>query len=555
MRHRPARIGIFILALAVLAPTLVTAQTYEFCPIAGCRTQDRFNGGNATYCPNCLNENLGDWGSIFLDADTPGCEDHARHYLKQKLVSQNASAPSSWQQWLNGGDLFFMTAAALRLGAKGMLTPEIHTQVKTAIASYQDVLGPNGTCNNNNGNSCMDNHTVAAAGWAWASAYLAFTGDTAGGRTATSLAASARTSLKKSFSQTESVCVHPMTFPYTVCTQCNEFNEAQAADLQSKIANNQAEVLTIEHNILNPNYGLGLLPLVSIALHGLERADALLPTNEAYNPSHLDRVIAHGLFRTGQFHLYWNWSTTCGTNWWNTCPRIHCNPGSSCTTCNSSNLNNSSCAIPNCASESCADFGYKPGMYSVKQVTTTKFALPGGPALIATVDPTASYYQFDDFCPSHFTTDDGFFHDGRRAAYYDFARVWPWASPQRALATYAADATAPQIHVDVPSPSQTISGTTTFSGWAFDAKGKIQPLSFTLDGQPISPPNYAKCGWRSDVCQFFGITTRPSVCPVGWSVSFVPPAGLTAGSHVFGVRVTDEQGNVTTFNRTFVYQP
>ncbi len=62
-----------------------------------------------------------------------------------------------------------VTAAALRLGGRGLLTSSIHNEVLKALASY-DFANWGGPCARGGGNGCMDDYSVAAAGHAWAGA-------------------------------------------------------------------------------------------------------------------------------------------------------------------------------------------------------------------------------------------------------------------------------------------------------------------------------------------------------------------------------------------------
>ncbi len=92
-----------------------------------CRIPQRFPGATAAAMDfkADVNANLGDWGTIFMDADTNGCEVAARDFLQSKLERQNLDA-NGWKGGLRGGDVYLVTAAALRLGGRGLLSSAIH---------------------------------------------------------------------------------------------------------------------------------------------------------------------------------------------------------------------------------------------------------------------------------------------------------------------------------------------------------------------------------------------------------------------------------------------
>ena len=370
-----------------------------------------------------MNGDLGDYGSIFFDATTDGCMEDAREYLEDKLLVQNLN-PQNWRRWLNGTTVYLMTAAALRLGAAHRLTPDLHQQILQALDDYEHELGPNGTCTSNNGNSCMDNYTVHAAGSAWAAAYLTITGTAAtpDGRTAQYFKDEATSYLDKSFSQTESICIHRITEapPYDACTDCQLISDAD--DLRDKIVNDELEVLSFEHNSESPNYGAGLLTLVSIAFQGLKKA------GEPYAATDLQKVIAHGLARTAQLHA--SGGSACSASWLTNCPRISCPGGAnpcSFDLCTSANLTTGTCITDTCAPQPCKDLDYSPGMYPIHALLTNPSSPLAGQAATEILLP-APRYQFDDFCPCFFSTTGGFFNDGREASYNEIAYVWAFVS-------------------------------------------------------------------------------------------------------------------------------
>jgi hypothetical protein len=514
---------------------------------AQCRIPQRFPGATASsmvYKAD-LNENFGDWGTIFLDADTNGCEVTARDFLKVKLQQQNL-ASGGWKGGLRGGDIYMLTAAALRLGARGLLTSAIHGEILQALASY-DFANWGGACSRNSGNGCMDDYALAAAGHAWAGAYLWYTQSSTvlPARDAAWFIGEARRYIKLSFSPQETVCIRSILPTASACKAClDDYNTAfqsnsDATALRNDIAADAKEVLSFEHGFENPNYGLGLLTSISVAVQGLEVA-----TGTSYQPSSYEKVIAHGLFRTAQYHAPQT-SNVCQTAWMDNCVGLECSMIGHCIS--------GSCLPPaNGCGEDWGGVKYDAGMYPVKSLLQNEFALPAGNAEIL----GSPYYQFNQFSgncsPSKFSSTAAFFHDGRYAGYYWIPSQWAYTSQPPVWGL------SPAQTVDAPSPSTAVrSGSTLFSGWAFDGDGTLTAASFafTLDGQPLTLTGFAYGGSRNDVCAYFGVNKGVN-CPVGWSGTFNPPAGFTTGSHTLKVKVTSQNGaSISTYTRGFTYQP
>lgn len=540
-----ARLGVS--ALLCAGALIVTA---EQAAAQGCRIPQRFPGATAASMvfKSDVNANLGDWGTIFLDTDTNGCELTARDFLKSKLERQNLDA-NGWKGGLRGGDVYLVTAAALRLGGRGLLTSSIHNEVLKALASY-DFANWGGACARGAGNGCMDDYSVAAAGHAWAGAYLWFTQSTtpSPARNSAWFIGEARRYIKLSLSPQDTLCVRAIGPTASACKAClNDYNAAYQSNgdptaLRNDLYNNTKEVLSFEHGFENPNYGIGLLTSVSIAVQGLQVA-----TGIPYVPSEYEKVMAHGIFRTGQRHAPQT-TNVCATAWIDNCVGLECS------------------ILGNCISGMCLppsfgcgeDFGgvkYDAGMYPVKALLQNEFALSGGNPVIL----GSPYYQFDGFSglcsPSKFSPTAAFFHDGRYAAYYQLASQWAYGTQPWLWSV------SPAQHVDAPAPSGVVRSGTTFSGWAFDGESgatlTTSSFSFTVDGQAITLGGFTYGGWRADVCSTFGVN-KGANCPVGWSGTFNPPAGLTFGLHTLKVTVTSNNAygqTTSTFTRTINYQP
>jgi hypothetical protein len=508
-----------------------------------------------------LNPNLGDWGTIFLDADDNACASQALAYFQAKMNAQNAVG-GRWTGWLKGGDVFLMSSAALRFGARGLLSSNLHGQIVTALTEYYDSTVGVG-CSISAGNGCMDEYTVAAAGYSWAGAYLWLTQSMAGSHNAGDFLVKGQDYVARSLSPLYSVCIHhihprPLAAADS-CVQCTtDYNpggpyDNNASDLRSRISNGDTEVLTYEHNFENPDYGIGLLTSVGTAVLGLRRAGA------TYSPSEIEKVIAHGLLRNGQLHAK-PYASSCDLAW----THDYC-VGSTCSATNTTCITNV-CAVP--TGQPCYDqFGsyeYNPGMFPIKGLLSREYAS----ADAATLDLGSPYYQFDQwngFCsgtpfqtytPGEY---NDFFNDARWAAYYTLPVVWSESSagtdPQPRLA-----GVDPVQHVDSPTPftSQPVrSGPNSLFGWAFDGLGSISSSSFSfkVDGGPVTLQGFSYGGSRTDVCAFFGLTNQPASCPLGWGGTYTPPMGFTTGWHTFEVTIVSSSGSVSRFTRGFYFTP
>jgi hypothetical protein len=166
------------------------------------------------------------------------------------------------------------------------------------------------------------------------------------------------------------------------------------------------------------------------------------------------------------------------------------------------------------------------------------------------------YYQFDQFSglcsPSKFSSTGAFFNDGRYAAYYQISSEWAYGTQPPVWGP------SPAKYVDFPQSATPVSGTTTFSGWAFDGESNATltaaSFSFTVDGTPVTLQGFTYGGWRTDVCSTFGVN-KGANCPVGWGGTF-NPAGLSTGTHLLKVQVTSANGqSISSFQRSFTYQP
>jgi hypothetical protein len=534
-------LGAFLCAGALIAGV-------EPAAAQSCRIPQRFP--NATPASMVfkadLNANFGDWGTIFMDTDTSGCDLNARAFLKSKLEKQNLAA-GGWKGGLRGGDVYLLTAAALRLGGRGLLSSAIHSEVLKALASY-DFANWGGPCARGAANGCMDDYSVAAAGHAWAAAYLWYTQSTTQlpTRDAAWFIAEAKRYIKLSLSPQDTLCVRAIPPTASACKAClNDYNLAYQSNgdptaLRNEIFNNTKEVLSFEHGFENPNYGIGLLTSISVAVQGLQ------VTGSPYVASNFQKVMAHGIFRTGQRHAPQT-SSVCQTAWLNSCVGLECSLLGNCIS--------GTCPAPGDCGDSFSGVAYDAGMFPVKALLQNEFALPAGNPLIFG-SPSYQFDQFSGLCsPSKFSPGAAFFHDGRYAAFYRLALQWAYGTQPWVWGV------SPAQYVDVPQSSTPVRGATPFSGWALDGEAgatlTTASFSFTLDGQPLTLAGFTYGASRIDVCTSFGINKGPN-CPVGWSGTFNPPAGFATGTHSFKVKVTSNNASgqtISTFTRSFTFQP
>ena len=196
----------FTITLWLFCLALCSAAQGQTC--ASDTTAD-INNGDESLAPS-----LNAYAIIFRDADprNPGCNQSAANHLEAKLIDtfgqdhpidqvslsnsgsyrHHASAfnpdTGPFQGWLEGGFPTFIFPTALRLYTEGKVSPNLEKlldKVAGFMASNagQDAnggfvlrsLAPD--CNLNKsgdfGNNCMDDYSIAAAGFAWAANYQA----------------------------------------------------------------------------------------------------------------------------------------------------------------------------------------------------------------------------------------------------------------------------------------------------------------------------------------------------------------------------------------------
>ncbi|HVG25695.1 MAG TPA: hypothetical protein VND45_16180 [Thermoanaerobaculia bacterium] len=130
------------------------------------------NAFTPTYKAN-PNLDLNDYGRIHHDADDPNCARAAMYSLTDKLNRHLDGDPAAFQQWLDGFLVAEIYAAAMRIGANGWAGKALDEQLVELSGRFRhNVSEPSGTCGGDHFNTCMDDLTGTASGYAWMAAYM-----------------------------------------------------------------------------------------------------------------------------------------------------------------------------------------------------------------------------------------------------------------------------------------------------------------------------------------------------------------------------------------------
>jgi hypothetical protein len=121
---------------------------------------------NTTF-KNDPNADLNDYGRIHQDADDPNCAQAAMYTLTDKLNQHLDYSSTTFQQWLDGFLVAEIYASAMRIGAQGWASQGLDDQLYELAGRFQhNVTEPSGSCGNNEWNTCMDDLTGTASGYA-----------------------------------------------------------------------------------------------------------------------------------------------------------------------------------------------------------------------------------------------------------------------------------------------------------------------------------------------------------------------------------------------------
>jgi hypothetical protein len=219
------------------------------------------------------------YGIIFEDANTVGCSAAAAVALYQK-VSATLSNQGRWPVhddqvdqdvyayggWLEGANVGLIYATGLELGQHGKLTVALDNLLMSInYPAYIDAhCGFDGD-RWQLANSCTDDFSVAAHGWAWKSAYQHLTG-----RPAWLEVTNARQEITSALSPDKSVCVYP-NLPSG--TDMGPYGHRGPCVNDTAPLSSGAWALGLHNGDAIP-YGLGLMTSISSAAAGMDVAGA-----------------------------------------------------------------------------------------------------------------------------------------------------------------------------------------------------------------------------------------------------------------------------------------
>lgn len=267
-----------------------------------------------------LVQELHDYGLIFEDAKRSSCAGYAATALKNKIFStrttagtnrtyQGSNATTTWivgpyQNWLESTYVALIFASALQLGGHSQLTSALDSELNW-VSYYFDnhpysLYGKGFNCGINKpgdpnqswnfgwsgglSDTCMEEHAIGAAAYAWMAAYnwkrfdaiadIPYYSNTVG------YAQKAKNAINKALDVADSICVKDNSpgAPFDLNTRgpCNTTTvSGAAAALNNTIYPGSLWSLNRGQNI---TYGFGQLTALSAAAIGLEEAQQL-PTN------------------------------------------------------------------------------------------------------------------------------------------------------------------------------------------------------------------------------------------------------------------------------------
>ena len=373
-----------------------------------------------------VNANLFDYGVIFEDANNPSCAQTANVALYKKVKATLALASyydgnvertvGPYQGWLEGANVGLIYAAALRLGANGALTWPTYSLISNNIdyEGYIDAhcgfasnrLGQTGVWTS--GNSCMDDYSVSAHGFAWLAAwrYFAF-------NYPFPYDAAAKSAISNSLNTTDSVCLHKDTVapanPAPAAGPCT----ATVTDL----TNGTAVAMGLHNGDAMP-YGLGLMTSVASA------NVALAAMGQSMTYSSAEQTIAKALFKNADLHTEYD-----STYQWSF-KAADCYIFSLGTSGQLVRSKTFDCYEPGYGDGKTG--GYQPEMFPVKDYYTA--FLGGAPA---TTNYDFSTFNDSLFCDTYSTC--SFFGPGRKAVYKTLGHDWVYSRPY--LSAYYSDYT------------------------------------------------------------------------------------------------------------------
>lgn len=277
------------------------------------------------------NDDLNEFGLLMQAARSAdvNCRIEAHDKLRDKLASIRMGDPNGyWSQWLIGGYLSMAIGAAMELAGNNTFSSQLDYEIYQATthfsASGTGAPGdPCGLAGNDpyipgkllwrRANSCMDDHTLAAQGWAWITAYYRQSG-----RSWQTARANAISEIHNSFSPYDSVCVfNASQYNSDSMNGTVEANPCNRAISALETDPNNTQILSLNHGNEAINYGFGLLSSISAAFYALDIANAPvniwteLTDDDRRVVKYLWKEAAVGTTSTGEFHRTADGNANC----------------------------------------------------------------------------------------------------------------------------------------------------------------------------------------------------------------------------------------------------
>lgn len=310
--------------LATLALAVLCCASNAF---AQCRSSQGNTTRDVTYYKQDLNGDLADYGTMFEEAAPwSGCTQAAADALYKKLYTTfhpetlgfnswstglydaqvNLTLHAPFQRWLSGGDIALIHATALRLANVGKLTKPLDDLIHqiTYVRNKDYYCGWDNFWNKDQ-NSCMDDYSVGAMGYAWLAAYRAKRNV---GDDVSTPETAARTDVGYALS----------TDHYSICAWNGStyVSPAPASPCTGTIDDilNHGYIPISFHTGDSIPYGFGLLTSVASASVGIKVAD---PNSTTPFLDSTQQAVVQKLYTHSIPHTTYNGSTNPATFTWN----------------------------------------------------------------------------------------------------------------------------------------------------------------------------------------------------------------------------------------------
>jgi len=389
---------------------------------------------NLANVPTTITNDLSDldsWAILFNCAAT-GTKAQAQvaaQKVQLRLQDKSNRDGSIFKGFLGGGSAAYAYGAGLALHNRHLTNPDLDNLLLNVGYKFEKDLGdPCGFTGMDQddtgtfprwerGNTCMEDYSVAAWGFAWHAAYLKAAGDARWQGEADS----AVTNIVASFSTDDSLCIYDGTVDSDSITTRGPCRAPSPNLVSNLVPGHPENVLALNHGQENANYGLGLLTLLADAYEGLDLAGVNASATAQFQAKAGDiRLLTNALFLRSQ-----QISTSDGSRWVSDQCFFGTGTGHRALTRDDMKPDN--------RNRPCYDrFGgdtpgpgthyYQPAMYPVFKFISDR---------IVPLSPNNGAYNFDGtgFPTSSFTIGEGddinvFFGWGRYTAYYLQPLAW-----------------------------------------------------------------------------------------------------------------------------------